>query len=286
MASEDVQEPLHSELREEARAQAEQAMRIDPGVGHAYVTLAILLPRSDWRAGERLLLEGLEHDPLNSVLHNNYGGLLYQAGRVSEGLVSVRRGVTLDPLSLVKRRSLAYVSFLAGELDESRAVVEPMFLAYPDELRIRRAQFRVLFWSGAYDAALRMVAASPAEAHTLSCWREAVSALRGASAPARAARRIRECADFPSDHAVLLLSTFGDLDGAFAITREVFDSDGVVFEIVFAPQAAPMRADPRFMELMRDAGLLQYWRDGGHWPDFCADPGLPYRCEEEAARLL
>lgn len=286
IASDGAPEPLHSELREEARTQAVRAIRIDRSAGHAYVTLANLLPRSDWSGAERLLLQGLEHDPLNSVVHNNYGGLLYQAGRVSEGLVSVRRGATLDPLSLVKRRSLAYVSFLAGELDESRAIAGAMFEAYPDERRIWRAQFRALFWSGDYDAALRMVAASPSEAATLPCWREAVRALRGASPAPQAARRIRECANFPSDHALMLLATFGDLDGAFAITRQVFEEDATVFEIGFAPQAAPMRADPRFMQLMRDAGLLQYWRESGRWPDFCADPSLPYRCETEAARLL
>lgn len=288
IASNGASEPLRSELRQEARDQAERAIRIDRSVGHAYVALANLMPLSDWSGSERLLQQGLEHDPLNSVVHNNYGGFLYAAGRVSEGLVSVRRGVALDPLSPVKRRMLAYVSFLSGDLNESRAIVDAMYPAYPDDPRIWRARFRIVFWSGDYDAALRMVAASPAEARTLPCWREAVNALRGLAPPARAARRVRECAEmgFPDDHAVMLLSTFGDLDGAFAIVRRVFDAEGHVYEIVFAPQAAPMRADLRFMELMRDSGLLQYWRDSGHWPDFCSEPGLPYRCEAEAARLL
>ena len=54
---------------------------------------------------------------------------------------------------------------------------------------------------------------------------------------------------------------------------------------LFAPAAAPMRRDPRFLPLMKKLGLLDYWRSSGHWPDFCAEPGLPYDCKAEAARL-
>jgi len=40
------------------------------------------------------------------------------------------------------------------------------------------------------------------------------------------------------------------------------------------------------MPLARRLGLLQYWHSSGHWPDFCADPQLPYDCRAEAHRLL
>jgi len=32
-------------------------------------------------------------------------------------------------------------------------------------------------------------------------------------------------------------------------------------------------------------GLVDYWRTSGHWPDFCFEPGLPYDCKAEAAKL-
>jgi len=46
---------------------------------------------------------------------------------------------------------------------------------------------------------------------------------------------------------------------------------------------AAMRADARFIPLARDIGLVDYWRNSGHWPDFCATAG--YDCKTEAARL-
>jgi len=39
------------------------------------------------------------------------------------------------------------------------------------------------------------------------------------------------------------------------------------------------------MGLAARIGLADYWRATGQWPDFCAEPGLPYDCRAEAARL-
>jgi len=37
--------------------------------------------------------------------------------------------------------------------------------------------------------------------------------------------------------------------------------------------------------LAQRLGLVDYWRSTGHWPDFCAEPGLPYDCKAVAAKL-
>jgi hypothetical protein len=34
-----------------------------------------------------------------------------------------------------------------------------------------------------------------------------------------------------------------------------------------------VRADPRFKELVREAGLVDYWRQSGKWADFCRPVG-------------
>ena len=38
--------------------------------------------------------------------------------------------------------------------------------------------------------------------------------------------------------------------------------------MLFIPVSAAMRADPRFVDLCRGCGLVDYWRQSGHWPDF------------------
>ncbi|HWH46784.1 MAG TPA: hypothetical protein VN664_03200, partial [Burkholderiales bacterium] len=47
--------------------------------------------------------------------------------------------------------------------------------------------------------------------------------------------------------------------------------------VLYRPEWAPMRADPRFIALAERIGLLDYWR-GGHPPDFCETERVPV-CE-------
>jgi hypothetical protein len=54
---------------------------------------------------------------------------------------------------------------------------------------------------------------------------------------------------------------------------------------LFYPLTAPLRRDPRFMQLAARFGLVGYWRSSGKWPDFCSDPTLPYNCRTEAGAL-
>jgi hypothetical protein len=49
--------------------------------------------------------------------------------------------------------------------------------------------------------------------------------------------------------------------------------------------AAPLRRDPRFLQLAARIGLVDYWRNSGKWPDFCSDPKLPYNCQAQARAL-
>ena len=43
--------------------------------------------------------------------------------------------------------------------------------------------------------------------------------------------------------------------------------------MMFVPVTAPMRADPRFLPLMREIGLVRYWERMRVVPDFLAKPG-------------
>jgi len=82
------------------------------------------------------------------------------------------------------------------------------------------------------------------------------------------------------------LSSFGFVDDAFGLAAKYTPSEGSRPDFLFTPLTAATRRDPRFMQLTRRIGLMDYWRAGGGWPDFCSEPGLKYDCRTEAARLL
>ena len=54
---------------------------------------------------------------------------------------------------------------------------------------------------------------------------------------------------------------------------------------LFAPSAAAMRRDPRFVGLCAKLGLVDHWRSTGEWPDFAREVAGVYDLRAEAARL-
>ena len=54
--------------------------------------------------------------------------------------------------------------------------------------------------------------------------------------------------------------------------------------MLFRPDLAHVRADPRFMRVAAERGLVHYWTSTGQWPGFCSDEKLRYDCKAEAAK--
>ena len=79
-----------------------------------------------------------------------------------------------------------------------------------------------------------------------------------------------------------MMAVRGDLDGAYAIADQMFQSTGDMPLFLYYPDMKPFRADPRFMPLAKRLGLLDYWRSTGQWPDFCKAPDRPYDCAAAA----
>jgi len=65
---------------------------------------------------------------------------------------------------------------------------------------------------------------------------------------------------------------YNDLRAPTAAARELrwLQTAGSVHDTtpLFAPEAAALRADPRFADIVGRVGLLDYWRTNGA-PDFC-----------------
>jgi len=98
--------PLHTaiterELAPKIRAAANQALKLDPGLGEAHLDLGrALAAEFNWRAAEAEFKRGLELSPNNAVAHRWYSIFLWQLGRNDESLTEARRALDLDPVSL------------------------------------------------------------------------------------------------------------------------------------------------------------------------------------------
>lgn len=292
---ETASEPQRQELRAEIQANAERALRQDRTLGEAYLALERIEPRRRWDARERTLQQGLERDERNGALSSEYSELLFEVGRFDDALAYARNASTLEPLSLSKRAIVGSILLQSGDIESARDIVDELSEVWPNDANLWLLRLRVAFWGETYDDALALINAPASQIRSTrarQCWRYAVDAMRSApnTLPRTAAvRHLVDCSntgDLPTAQALMQYSALGELDEAFALARQRFEDERRGGEeVLFSAATAPMRADPRFMPLMRDLGLLGYWRLSGHWPDFCRDPNLPYRCQAEAQRL-
>src|SRR6185436_17892124 len=117
------------------------------------------------------------------------------------------------------------------------------------------------------------------------------AAASGAAPDRAAARRLAlakaEEGQWGLLYAMGWLSSLGYVDDAAALSAR-YDPAALPSRdfnlLLFAPSMDALRRDPRFMQMAARIGLARYWRESGHWPDFCADRTLPYDCKTEAAK--
>jgi len=103
-----------------AKALAQNALRIDPALGEAHVSLAYARMFSwDWAGGEESFKRGIELNPSYATGHHWYGFFLTLMGRAEESIASQRRALRLDPLSLIINRGLGHRYFYARRYDEA-----------------------------------------------------------------------------------------------------------------------------------------------------------------------
>jgi TolB-like protein len=241
-------------LLDEVRREATTALRLDPQNGEAYALIAVVTAPLAWASRERLLSSGLAADPNSWAVPSSYATLLADVGRSREALAMQQRGVAAAPYWARGHALLARRLADVGRLDEARAELARAARLWPDDPDVIRIQAQFTRESGPTDVGV--VPATP---------------------------RL----------AVAVLARRGELDAAFAAAEQLASLEGSddtygyedATSVLFAPVTAPLRRDPRFPPLAARLGLVDDWRRTGHWPDFCSEPGLPYDCKTEAARL-
>jgi DNA-binding winged helix-turn-helix (wHTH) protein/TolB-like protein len=285
-------------LRHEAERQARQALAVDPKVGFAYLALGRSHPSTDWADAEAQYLRGLTVEPGNWPVAIEESRLQQQTGRLKAATLTAQRAVALDPFQPGPTYTLAVLLAATGDPEQASKLVDRMQALWTGHLLPPTTRFWVAVIEGDRKSAL---AAAP-DVHfpimndvARTSWQAYFTALPPAIEPERL-RRTSEIIRTASAQgrldpawAMTMLAGLGDVDGAFAAGDRyaaAFSAyDPVHPPYLFLPQTAAMRRDPRFIKLAARLGLVDYWRTTGNWPDFCAEPGLPYDCKAEAARL-
>lgn len=277
----------------EARAELVRDLARARAVDHTLPEIGLaeieLLPPDAYGRALDLMAKLKAAHPDEPALWVEDASLLGSVGRMSESIASARAAAELDPLSPATSRRFIQSLAWGGQIEVAKRALAQAENRWPGTDALRDAQFAYhLRYGDPRVAQALMTEFKDADGRS-----DAYLLARVDPTPVnleRLARKIEECkrrgdsASFA--YAVQALGEFDFVDDAFRWLESypparVADSS----YLLFRPGMASVRRDPRFMRVAKRIGLVDYWRSSGRWPDFCSEPGLPYECAKEAAKL-
>ena len=292
-------------LQGEARQAAEQALVLDPAAGLAHAALGYLhAPCGEYAAWEASVDKALQAAPHDPVVLYQASLARYWVGRPREALAFIEHVIELDPLYAQGANWRALMLDATGHDAEARAAYRAA--------RDRWPEFEFLFLNASGFAARQgdwgWVDEMAADMRRLGIdtplVRRAARAAdlllrRGPASRAEAVRALEgdlaATGSLPPT-SLVLAADLGAIDDVYsAVERASFahffrpgahlPSREISIHVLFSRQAAPLRADARFVTLCDKLGLADYWLSTGRWPDFAEEVASLYDLKAKCERL-
>jgi TolB-like protein len=151
--------------REQARAAAERALALAPGLAVAHLALGDYYEatRGDWlRAAEQYAL-GRQKAPRDADLLVGTALVQQRTGQWEDGLASLRQAQAVDPRSALTARRLARTLLLLRHYDESRETADRGLALAPQSLGILETKVILSIAQGDLEGARSVLKAAPRE---------------------------------------------------------------------------------------------------------------------------
>ncbi len=274
------------------RSAAERALTLDPDNADALLALACIKPfYRNWLESEAALQDLAGRFPDHWLCHGRLALLLYQVGRIDEGVRHHRRVIEIDPMIPGAYAFAASALSGAGRIHEADALLQEARDRWPSHPLLWFSKYYHLVLSGRPKSAAVFVMdpeslpsgfgdaqvapalalAKAAETHDPADVDPVVESLVGAA----------QSNSWAIPEAVQALALFGRFDLMFTaldrylLNRGDFGTPDAVgpyarraTDMLFSTPLAPVRDDPRFGELLERTGIGSYWRASGTRPDF------------------
>ena len=240
---------------------AERALLLDDSIAEAYVAMAMVQGfEGDYRASMESLRRALELNPNLSVAHLRYAWQLSDAGRLSEAVSEMKRAQELDPISATNNTALGVILIFDRQFEQALSFCSRAGELEPDNAPIQENIAIAYLLNGSYDSAIqayrRQIELAPDQkGKGLAAIAEVLyRANRKGEADALMPEILRLAVNGEVDAFSItgIYAGAGDLDHAFEwFDKALADRMLPPRFIRYGPELDPLRADPRFLELLR-----------------------------------
>jgi TolB-like protein len=203
-------------------------------------------------------------------------GNFYRAlGYMQKAEDARKRSTGLDPLSASECNNLAYTCEYNADTECELDAAQRAHDLAPSDVSATRGLVRALIANHRGDDAYRLLQTTDWLQHPSVATR-ILLALAGHGAPPTTSELL-SALNTGQGYIDTTITALGDLqrwDAAATLLDRWGPSERSTIFTLFRAQWAPLRRTPQFWALMQREGLVQYWRESGHWPDFCAREGV------------
>jgi hypothetical protein len=280
---------------------ASRALQLASDNADAMAARAVAIPYyGDWLAAERRFDAVLKRHPDHLYTRDSRCFLLGAVGRMRESAVERLAFASAGSFDANLQLRHIYSLWFLNRIAEGDRLAAQASQMWPGHAGIWFARLWLMTGTDRLDRALVQIDDA---AHRPSLPSPMVATLRAGVRAAQSGRReeIEQATEQLMGgvrrsvaavvNAMMLLNVMGATDRAFDLARAYYLEQGPIItamqwsrgpvvqdqrrrktNMLFTPTAAAMQKDERFIPLMKEMGLAQYWRESGTVPDF-AMPG-------------
>jgi TolB-like protein/Flp pilus assembly protein TadD len=245
-----------------AKGAALKALELDPQLGEAHASLALVLGQYDWdwAGAEREYKRAIPLSPNDSEIHTAYSEMLSLLGRHSEAISEASRARELDPISLVIRFLLGRAYFHERQFDLAVQEYRNSLEINPNFWVTHLFLGKVYEQQGLYAEALAEL--QMAQGPTLQATAE-MGHVYGLSGKRVEAERIlgnllirSKHSYVPATYIAKVYAGLGQKDQALAwLDKGYHERDSQMEFISVDPMYDTLRSDPRFADLLHRVGF-------------------------------
>jgi TolB-like protein/DNA-binding winged helix-turn-helix (wHTH) protein len=252
------------EANAEAKAAAQNALRLDEALPEAHTALALIKQHEwDWAGAEREYKRAIELNQSLVEAHDRYADYLSIMGRHEEALAEVKRAQELDPLQVRLKGREAWLLHVARRSDEALVLWQQTFKAETAGAGPKRGLAFIYEANGMFEEAIaehRKVNSQEGETTGGLCylgWALAAAGRRGEAQDIL--DRLKTAKEYVSPaELAALYALLGDKEVAIALIEKAYAARDLQLQYLnIATHYDSLRSDPRFQELARRVGLPQ-----------------------------